>query len=232
MRIIESFFSFNEKLNNNLISGKATFNTFLKAITQLGQKENKLSDEIPKEFLLYYRIDNLNIEEIKLVFNRYKSLSNYQNISKIKGLYFGLKTNGYFEYGALNKEHDVIGQFKATNTNLKWINSLKTVSANSLKSNIKDLNYKKIILFGIIKKDVLNFNPNFYKKKSSVTIKKDILSFSYYGYGKWLNGKIDNESIDNIKKDFNIWIKTKKWNNKITYKITANNFWTTLQIKI
>ena len=78
------------------VAGKGIFISFLKSLTSLGQKEVQPSwEKCPDGFLLFYHYPNLQSEDVKQVFSRFKSLTRYLDIIDYQKnetyLYFGIK---------------------------------------------------------------------------------------------------------------------------------------------
>ena len=166
------------------IAGKGIFTSFLKTLTALGQKDvNPSKDKCPDNFLLFYHYPNLSAEDVKTIFGRFKSLTRYiEMIDYGKNevdLYFGIKCDGTFEYGILYEEFLPIGQFKLSQSIIKWIVQLDSKSASSLKKELVNLNYTDILLLGKIKTDMKDFNPGYHEQKSKPTIIEKVISFGY-----------------------------------------------------
>jgi hypothetical protein len=220
------------------VAGKGIFNSFLKALTALGRKETLSNpDKCPDDFLIFYHYDNLISEEVKIIFSRFKSLSRYlQMIDYGKNevdLYFGIKCNGQFQYGmSYDSNLSLIGEFKLSQSTIKWILSLQSKSAFSLKKDLVNLTYVDILTLGKIKMDMINFNPGYHEKKSFPTIKDRIISFAWYGVGKWDNGKLDGGELMNVKNNFNTWVMSKKWGTKILVSVNPQSFWLWIHIKL
>jgi len=219
------------------IAGKGIFTSFLKSLTALGQKDAKPSkDKCPENFLLFYHYPNLNAEDVKTIFSRFKSLTRYiEMIDYGKNevdLYFGIKCDGTFEYGILYEEFLPIGQFKLSQSIIKWIVQLDSKSASSLKKELVNLNYTDILLLGKIKTDMKDFNPGYHEQKSKPTIIEKVISFGYYGIGKWDNGKLDEGELLNIKTNFITWVMSKKWGDKVLISVKPQSFWLFIHIKL
>ena len=227
-----------ELLENNIIlAGKGVFNSFLRSLTALGQKDSKpMYDKCPDDFLLFYHYPNLVSEDVKSIFNRFKSLSGY--ISMIDytknevDLYFGIKCDGSFEYGISYEELLPIGKFKLSQSIVKWIVQLDLKSAASLKKELVNLSYSDILTLIKIKNDMKEYSPGYYEQKSKPVLTDKILSFAYYGIGKWDNGKLDEGELLNIKSNFNNWVLGKKWSDKVLISIQAKSFWLNIHIKL
>jgi hypothetical protein len=106
------------------VAGKGIFISFLKSLTSLGQKEVQPSwEKCPDGFLLFYHYPNLQSEDVKQIFSRFKSLSRYLDMVDYQknetNLYFGIKCDGNFEYGLYYDEPNPIGQFKLNESVIK-----------------------------------------------------------------------------------------------------------------
>lgn len=219
------------------VSGKGVFTSFLKALTALGQKENTPNwEKTPDDFLLYYFFPNLNSESVKLIFTRFKSLHRYIDLitydQNLVSLYFGLKCDGQFEYG-LNYENNLpIGQFQISKSIIKWIISIESKSAQSLKKELVNLSYTDILTLGKIKMDMKDFNPGYHERKLIPELKDRVISFGYFGAGRWDNGKLDEGELMNIKNNFTTYLLSKKWGSKVLISVKAVSFWVYLHIKL
>ena len=219
------------------VAGKGIFNSFLKSLTALGLKESNPNWSIcPEDFLLYYSFQNLQSELVKQIFGRFRSLERYSHLidygKNELTLYFGLNCSGQFEYGI---EYDVrfpIGQFKLSQSVVKWILSLESKSANSLKKEIVNLNYLDILTLGQIKNDMKTFTPGYFEKKLTPMLRDRVITFGYYGVGRWDNGKLDEGEFMNVKTNFTNWIMSKKWGNKVLISVKPESFWIYIHLKI
>lgn len=219
------------------ISGKGIFTSFLKSLTGLGRKESSPNwENCPNEFLIYYYYSNLQYDDVKQIFLRFKSLNRYIDLLDYQknelDLYFGIKCSGELEYGIKYDSNIPIGRFKLSSSTIKWICQIDSKSASSLKKEIVNLTYNDILLFGKIKLDMEQFKPGYFEKKSIPTINDRIISFSYYGIGKWVNGKLDENELQNIKNNFNNWLVSKKWGTKVLISVKPSSFWLYLNIKL
>lgn len=219
------------------IAGKGIFTSFLKCLTGLGQKEAQPSwEKCPEDFLLYYYYPNLQSEDVKQMFTRFKSLSRYIDLVDYQknevDLYFGVRCDGEFEYGLHYDNNQPIGKFKLSQTTIKWICQLESKSAHSLKKELVNLTYADILLFGRIKSDMSSFQPGYFEKKLQATIKDRVISFGYYGIGKWDNGKLDEGELQNIKNNFTTWLLSKRWGSKVLISVKPMSFWVYLHIKL
>ena len=60
------------------MAGKGIFSSFLKSLTALGQKMMEATwEKCPENFLLFYYYPNMSSQDVKSIFNRFKSLSRY-----------------------------------------------------------------------------------------------------------------------------------------------------------
>ncbi len=220
------------------VAGKGMFSSFLKSLTALGQKDCLPNwDKTPQDFLFYYHFDNLQSDVVKSIFSRFKSLSRYLDLVDYQqnqnSLYFGIKCDGNFEYGISYDNLLPIGQFKLNQSVIKWILSLESKSAFSLKKELVNLTYSDILTLGQIKRDIESFNPGYFEKKLSPQIKDRVFSFGFYGVGKWDNGQLDQGEFMNIKNNFTTWLISKKWGGKVLISVPQpKSFWFNLHIKL
>ena len=219
------------------VAGKGMFVSFLKVLTGLGQKENSPNwEKCPSNFLIYYIFSNINSDVTKQLFNRFKSLTRYIDMIDYQknelDLYFGIKTDGQFEYGLYYDKHLPIGQFKLSSGVIKWICQSESKSAHSLKKILVNLRYDDILTFGKIKIDMDTYNPGYYEKKLVPKIEDKVISFGYYGIGKWNSGKLDDIEYNSIKNNFTTWILSKKWGGKVLVNVKPLSFWVYLNLKL
>ena len=219
------------------VAGKGVFSSFLKSLTALGRKESSPDYEnCPKDFLIYYNYKNLNTNDVKIIFSRFKSLLRYSDkidYSKNEiNLYFGIKCDGQFEYGISYDNLLPIGQFKLSISSIKWLVQQQSKSAQSIKKELVNLTYNDILLLGKIKMDMVDFNPGYHEKRSYPTINDRVISFGYYGVGKWDNGKLDEGEYMNIKNNFTTWVISKKWGGKVLVSVKPQSFWLYIHIKL
>lgn len=218
-------------------AGKGVFNSFLKSLTALGKKDNKSNYDIcPDDFLIYYQLDNLLSDDVKIIFKRFKSLFRYIDLidygKNELNLYFGIRTNGYFEYGISYENKLPIGQFKLSKSTINWILTLESKSAQSLKKDLVNLSFNDILTLGRIKQDMLSYNPGYFESKSPVYINDKVISFGYYGFGNWNNGKLNDDDLFKIKSDFSNWVISKKWGSKVLVSINPKSFWLNIHLKL
>jgi hypothetical protein len=219
------------------VAGKGIFISFLKSLTSLGQKEVQPSwEKCPDGFLLFYHYPNLQSEDVKQVFSRFKSLTRYLDIVDYQknetDLYFGIKCDGNFEYGVHYDVLKPIGQFRLSQSVIKWICQIESKSASSLKKELVNLTLADVITLGKIKTDMLTFNPGYHEKKLSPMLKDRVISFGYFGVGRWDNGKIDEGELMNVKNNFTTWLLTKRWGSKVLISVKPNSFWLYLHLKL
>lgn len=219
------------------VAGKGIFNSYLKALTSLGHKEAQPAwEKCPENFIIFYYYPNLDSEVVKQIFTRFKSLSRYLDLLDYQknetNLYFGIKSNGQFEYGFSYENLLPIGQFKLSQSVIKWICQLEWKSAFSLKKELVNLTYSDIITLGQIKSDMQSFTPGYHEKKLSPVIKDRVISFGYFGVGRWDNGKLDEGEFQNIKNNFTTFLLSKKWGGKVLISVKPMSFWVYLNIKL
>lgn len=219
------------------LAGKGIFNSFLKTLTALGQKNGQPTlDKSPDDFLLFYHYPKLISDDVKIVFSRFKSLTKYlDKIDYAKNevdLYFGVKCDGKFEYGISYEESLPIGQFKLSQSIIKWIIQLDLKSASSLKKELVNLSYQDIITLGKIKTDMKEFTPGYHEQRSKPTINEKVMTFGYYGIGQWNNGKLNDGELLTIKNNFTNWMLSKKWASKVLISVKAQSFWLNIHIKL
>ena len=219
------------------VAGKGIFNSFLKSLTALGLKESNPNWSLcPEDFLLYYSFQNLNSDVVRQIFVRFRSLDRYTHLidygKNELGLYFGLNCSGQFEYGIEYDMRFPIGKFKLSQSVVKWILSLESKSAASLKKEIVNLNYLDILSLGQIKLDMKTFTPGYFEKRLTPMLRDRVITFGYYGVGRWDNGKLDEGEYQNIKNNFTNWLMTKKWSNKVLISVKPESFWLYIHLKI
>jgi hypothetical protein len=219
------------------VAGKGIFTSFLKCLTALGLKESNPNWELcPDEFLLYYQFLNLESDVVKQIFSRFKSLQRYLHLIDYQqnnlNLYFGVNISGQFEYGISYEQRFPIGQFKLSQSVIKWMLSLESKSAQSLKKEIVNLNYSDLLTLGQIKRDMVSFSPGYFEKRLKPMLRDRVMTFGFYGVGRWDNGKLDEGEYQNIKNNFTNWLMSKKWGSKILISVKPESFWLYIHIKL
>lgn len=219
------------------VAGKGIFHSFLKSLTALGLKESNPEWSLcPEDFLLYYSFRNLNSDLVKQIFTRFRSLERYTYLidygKNELNLYFGLNCSGEFEYGIEYDTRFAIGKFKLSQSVIKWLLSIESKSASSLKKEIVNLNYSDMITLGQIKNDMKSFSPGYFEKKLNPMLRDRVITFGYYGVGRWDNGKLDEGEYQNIKNNFTNWLMTKKWSSKVLISVKPESFWLYIHLKI
>jgi hypothetical protein len=215
--------------------GKGVLNTFFKCLTALGFKENTpQTNEIPAEFLIFFKFTGIESSKVESVFSRFKSLQSikidytYPNI----GLYFGIKCDGLFEYGYYYDNLISIGQFKLTKSIYNQIKLSELKSASGLKKILVNLNFEDIVLMSKIKMEMDKFNPGYFEQKMVPQINERTMTFGYYGVGKWDNGQLDAGELENVKTNLKTFLMKYKWSEKILISVSPNKFWVYIQIKL
>ena len=219
------------------LAGKGIFSSFLKSLTALGQKESNPNwDQCPDDFLVFYLFKDLDADSVKVVFSRFKSLQRYLDLidygQNQLNLYFGITTTGLFEYGVQYEMRKPIGQFKLSKSIIKWMVSLDSKSAQSIKKEIVNLTYSDILVLGQIKRDMMDFKPAYFEKKLYPMLRDKVITFGFYGIGKWDNGKLDEGEYLNIKSNFTNWLMSKKWGSKVLISVKPESFWLYFHIKL
>lgn len=219
------------------VAGKGIFTSFLKSLTALGQKESNPNwDLCPDDFLLYYYFPNLESDVVKQIFSRFKSLTRYLHLVDYQqnnlNLYFGVNTSGQFEYGIQYEQRFPIGQFKLSQSIIKWLLSLESKSAQSLKKEIVNLNYTDLLILGQIKKNMMTFTPGYFEKRLYPMLRDRVITFGFYGVGRWDNGKLDEGEYQNLKANFTNWLMPKKWGSKVLISVKPESFWLYFHIKL
>jgi len=223
-----------ESINTELKAGKNVFKSFLKATTALGFKDVSRSKKIPEGYFSYYIARDINTNSVKSIFNRFRSLSMFVNSiddANSCSIYFGIKLDMTFEYGFFTKGNIPIGHFSINRSNLNWILSLQSPSANALKKDTISLDIKRITYFC----KIISVMPLFNLKASTISgpiLIKDMISFGYYGTGQWNNGDLDPNEYANLKNTFKSWISRYKWSKEILVNISYQSHWVYFNIKI
>ena len=219
------------------VAGKGIFTSFLKCLTALGLKESNPNwFECPEDYLLYYSFSNLESDVVKQIFSRFKSLTRYLHLIDYQqnqlSLYFGVNISGQFEYGIKYDKQFPIGQFKLSQSVIKWLLSVESKSSQSLKKEIVNLNYTELITLGQIKSDMKSFTPGYFEKKLNPMLRDKVITFGYYGVGRWDNGKLDEGEFQNLKSNFTNWLMSKKWGSKVLISVKPESFWLYFHIKL
>ena len=219
------------------VAGKGIFTSFLKCLTALGKKESNPNwQNCPDDFLLYYNFLDLDSDLVKQIFSRFKSLTRYLHLIDYQHntltLYFGVTTYGQFEYGIEYDSRFPIGQFKLSQSVIKWLLSVESKSAQSLKKEVVNLNYSDLMTLGQIKTDMKSFTPGYFEKRLYPMLRDRVITFGFYGVGKWDNGKLDEGEYQNMKINFTNWLMTKKWGGKVLISVKPESFWIYFHIKL
>lgn len=219
------------------MAGKGIFTSFLKCLTALGQKESNPNwNECGDDFLIFYNFKKLESTLVKQIFSRFRSLTNYLHLidysQNTVNLYFGVTISGQFEYGIQYEQKMPIGQFKLSQSVIKWLLSVDSKSAQSLKKEIVNLNYTDMLVLGQIKNDMKDFRPGYFEKRSYPMLRDKVITFGFYGVGRWDNGKLDEGEYQNIKTNFTNWLMSKKWGNKVLISVKPESFWLYFHIKL
>lgn len=213
--------------------GKGIFSTFLKCLTSLGGKDIKPVENTPPNFLVYFTLEGADYLTIESVFKRFKSME-ILDIVYGPGLsiYYGININGNLEYGTFKDGLNKIGEFKLNRSNLNWIKISELKSISRLKSILNDLNSEDIRLLTRIKSEVNNFSPGHFDENLGPNLSGRVLTFGWCGWGRWNNGKLEDEDIEKFKSMFREKISKYNWSNKILISVTAHKFWVYLKIKL
>ena len=215
--------------------GKNVLNTFFKCLTALGFKENSpQTNEVPTEFLMFFKLSGVDSSRIEGVFRRFKSLQsiNIDYSHPTMGLYFGIKCDGNFEYGYYYDVLIPIGQFKLTKSIYNQIKLSELKSASGLKKILVNLNFEDILLMSKIKVEMDKFNPGYFEQKMVPQILERTMTFGYYGVGKWDNGQLDAGEFENVKNNLKAFLMKYKWSEKIMISVQPSKFWVYIQIKL
>jgi hypothetical protein len=190
----------------------------------------------PDNFLLYYYFPELGSDDVKQIFSRFKSLTRYLHLVDYQkntlGLYFGVTISGEFEYGLQYDTQFPIGKFKLSQSIIRWIVSIESKSAQSLKKELVNLNYQDLITLGQIKSDMKSFRPGYFEKNLSPMLRDRVITFGFYGVGRWDNGKLDEGEYQNMKLNFTNWLMTKKWGGKVLISVKPESFWLYFHLKL
>jgi len=215
--------------------GRNVLNTFFKCLTALGFKENTpQTNEIPGEFLIFFKFTGIESSKIQSIFSRFKGLQSIKiDYSRpTMGLYFGIKCDGLFEYGYYYDELIPIGQFKLTKSIYNQIKLSELKSASGLKKILVNLTFEDIQLMSKIKLEMDKFNPGYFEQKMVPQINERTMTFGYYGVGKWDNGQLDLGELENVKGNLKTFLMKYRWSEKILISVQPNKFWIYIQIKL
>ena len=225
-------------LESNGTGGKNLFKCYLKVFTALGLKDTKINwEKTPDDFLMFFISDSIDIANVKMIMSRYRQFDMTINSIDYKHnecqLYYGIKCDGSIQYGIKTEEQNlVVGQFKISKGIFNWLLVLNSPSASNIKKELISLDIFKLLLMGKIKPEIKKFNPGQTEKRTNPVITGDVITFGYYGLGRWESGKMNSEDLETTKNNFRTFLSKYKWSEKVQISVTANQFWTYLNIKI
>lgn len=215
--------------------GYGVLSTFFKCLTALGFKDNQPEpNEIPSEFLIYFKLSGVDSSKIESVFKRFKSLSSVtiDYSQPHVGLYFGIKCDGFFEYGYYYDNLIPIGSFKLSKSTFNSIKTSELKSTVGIKKLLVHLSFIDILLMCKLKNEMDKFSPEYFDQKMTPKISDRVITFGFYGYGKWTNGQIDPTDVEKIKLELKKFLSKYKWSEKVMININCSKFWTYIQIKL
>lgn len=215
--------------------GQNILNTFFKCLTALGFKDNEQdTKDIPSEFLIFFRFNVGDSQKLSDVFSRFKSLKSIgvDNSQIYTALYYGIKTDGNFEYGYYHDELIPIGYFKLTKSVYNQLKLSELKSTSGFKKATATLSFDEIRLLSQIKAEMLNFNPGYFQQTMTPQLKDKTLTFGYLGLGKWDNGQLDPGEIENVKQNLKNYLLKYKWAEKVLVAAKPHNLWVLIQIKL
>jgi hypothetical protein len=213
--------------------GKGIFTTFLKCLTALGLKDNQPIKETPDNFLILFKFEKLDYLKVESVFKRFKSLQILDiQYTPDMGLYFGIKINGFLEYGYIDDKMNKVGEFPLKKSTLNWIKISDLKSLSGIKKSLTDLSYNDIILLGKIKSEMGKFKPDYFEQKMTPHVQDKMIVFGYYGYGNWNMGKLNDTDLIKIKESVKEYLSNYRWSSNVLVNITPSKFWTYIKIKI
>jgi len=227
-----AYTSANLNESTGVVGGKQVLQCFLKVITALGQKGISYNPEnTPKDFVFYFETSLLKVDDLKSVMSRYQFFDKVVNEIDYSfnfcNLYYGVKTDGNFEYGIKTESESLpIGKFKLTTGTLKYLLLLNSPSANGLKKQISTLKVDQLLLLGKIKDSMENFNPGTFEKKMKPVVTDNIISYSYF------DQSIDLNEIENIKTNFKSFLIPYRWSDKIQISVSINGNYLFLNMKL
>jgi len=219
-----------EVIEENTSFGKGVFTTFLKCLTALGLKDNKPEvNNIPPEYLVIFKFEDVPYEKVKSVFNRFKSLSRVEIEGSISvNLFFGLNVSNVISYGVGDT---VIGSFKLGKRELNTFEKTNISSLAGFRKVISGLDINEIRLLSTIKNSMSDFSLGNVEKMSP-QVNSRIISFGYYGYGNWNNGVMGEEDLSRLKGKVKTHLSNYKWSDKVQMSIVPSNFWVYIHIKL
>ena len=175
--------------------------------------------------------DLQKVENVKSVMNRYQFFD--QKINSVEytftfcNLYYGIKTDGNFEYGIRTEDQFIIiGKFMISSSILKYFLNLTSPSSKGLKKQIATLDLNQILLLGKIKQGMHSFNPGTFGKKLKPSIIDNVISFGYH------DQSIDINQIENIKSNLKSFLIPFKWSDKLQVNVTVSGNHLFLNIKV
>lgn len=223
--------------SNTPLAGKNLFQCFLKVLTALGQKNISQNwDETPDEFLLYFLSEELDYLEIRLITSRFKYLDllfeNILNTTQKATLYFGLKIDMNMEFGInFIDSTQKIGEFKFNDSTLNTFLESSFLALNNFKSFFQKIDLNKTKLLAKVKKELVNFQPGYYEKKSKPVIKDDVITFGYFGIGTWNDGFMDNNEYESVKNNLRNYLIQFSWVDGVRMSVVTKDLWVYVNIK-
>lgn len=218
---------------NESVGKRGVFNSFLKSLTALGFKDNDASNDVPDGFLFIFRFTDIDPVKQRTIFKRFAYLDTIEfEESRKVSLYYGLRDDMHIEYGYYYDVFNKIGEFKLTQS---IFNKLKTSDFKSLsgfKRKVSQLNFKDIILIQKLKVAMLSFDPGRIESKLQPKINDKIITFSYYGYGTWRSGQLEENDMIGLKDKVKEHLVKHKWSERLLISVSANKFWTYVNFKI
>jgi hypothetical protein len=227
-----SYTSANLNESVETLAGKKIFQSFLKVITALGQKEiSQNFGKCPKNFIFYFETNILSVDEVKSVMSRYPYFDNKINqinyIFNDCNIYYGINIEEKFEYGIRTEsEFLIFGKFVMTENIIKYFLLLSSPSSKNLKKQLSVLNFKQIQIMGKVKQAMFSFYPPSFENKPLVTIIDNILS---YGYTKQ---DLNLNEVENIKSNLKSFLIPFSWSDMIQISVSISNNYLFLNIKI
>ena len=221
--------------------GKNGFNSFLKVLSALKlPNTNKNIENCPNEFFIMYITEVINKERLINILNRFKSMVQVSDVvsetqDSIK-IYYGLNMDNKLEleYGLILNDDNkiIIGSYILSKRLFDRLKTNPSKVIEDLKKQLHNIDKKTLIKLMKIKKDITEFSPGYFHKKSAPYIEDNIIHQSYHGVGNWERGTITTESLKEIENTFKTWTKTKKWYKEVQYKIIVEKFWVRFKIKL